>query len=60
MPELKSGFLNLPDKHLRLPLPVIQRLLLRGQRGNIAFDKAALDEPVRGARGEYEQFFQLL
>ena len=30
------------------------------QSGDIGFVEAALDEPVRGARGEHEQFLQCL
>ena len=52
--------LNLPHKNLRLALPVIQRLLLRGQRRDVGLVEAALDEPVRGARGEHEQFLHPL
>ena len=48
------------DKNFRFSLTVIQRLLLRKKCGDIALDKAALDEPVRCACGEHEQFFHFL
>ena len=47
------------DEHLRTALIVVQVLTARRQRGHRRGLEAALDEPVRGARGQHEQFFDL-
>src|SRR5882762_5445434 len=53
------GRLYALEKDLRTAAPVIERLALRGERGDIAGAEALLDEPVRGVRGEREELAQL-
>src|SRR4030095_968614 len=43
------------EKHLRAPLPVVERLAARGQLGHVAGAEALLEEPVRGVCGEGEK-----
>src|SRR5450759_5506556 len=40
---------------LGAPLPVVERFFRLGQRSDGGLGEAALDEPMRGTRGEHEQ-----
>src|SRR5450759_1936528 len=48
--------LKLFHQYLGAPLPVVERFFRLGQRSDGGLGEAALDEPVRGTRGEHEQF----
>src|SRR5512145_2848740 len=43
------------EEDLRAPLPVVEGLAARGQRGHVAGAESLLEEPVRGVRGQGEQ-----
>src|SRR2546421_7090153 len=47
------------EKNLRAAAPVVERLALRWQRGDIAGTEALFDEPVRGVRRQREELAQL-
>src|SRR5688572_21607723 len=47
------------EEHLRAAAPVVERLALLGQRGDVGGAEALLDKPVRGVRGQGEQAAQL-
>ena len=46
------------EEDLRAALPVVERLLLLGQRLDVGGAEALLEEPVRGMRGEGEDAAQ--
>src|SRR3954468_13020470 len=53
------GRLYALQKHLRTALPVVERLALRRERGDVTGPEPLLEEPVRGVGREREELAQL-
>ena len=55
-----AALFQILDEHLGPALVVVQRFFLFRQLADVSLPEIALDEPVRGARGQHEQLFHAL